>query len=234
MCQVEVDGKPGVKACTTPLAEGMDIRRQNFRPFYAPALTAAVRLLPLRAGFYFRAFTQPTFVRRMFLGTLRRMAGVGRIQPVLSGKVPAPEPPLRLRSHYDVAVIGAGLSGLQAALSAAQSEKSVLLLDEYAFPGGHRLGFQRDTMLARRRDKLCEQVAASTVEQRFSATVQGGLSARSHCRGADLVGPHADAQDDPRRSNRVCHRCARHDSALSQQRHARHLRRERAPSLSRA
>jgi sarcosine oxidase subunit alpha len=157
MCHVEVDGTPGVRACITPLSEGMDIRRQDFRPFFAPLLTAAIRLLPFPAGFYFRFFSRPMLLRRMFLGTLRRMAGVGRVP---SGVPSRPTPPAvsralsRLGGKYEVAVVGAGMSGMRVALSAAEAGARVLMVDEYPAPGGHSRGAVEDPALAAERDRL--------------------------------------------------------------------------------
>ncbi|MCH7548110.1 MAG: FAD-dependent oxidoreductase [Candidatus Krumholzibacteriota bacterium] len=144
-------------------------------------------MLPFRAGFYFRSFTRPAFVRRMFLGSLRRMAGVGRIvsaeqrvqgaaprrQERTAFAKPTTPAPIRLASDYDVVVVGAGLSGMQAALEAEATGRSVLLVDEYAAPGGHRLGHQAESELRRQRDTLCERVVASRIDRQFSSTVQG-------------------------------------------------------------
>ena len=69
MCHMEVDGIPGVPTCITPVRDGMRVQRENFRPFFAPFLIAAVRHIPFPAGFYYRMFTRPSFVREMFLGT---------------------------------------------------------------------------------------------------------------------------------------------------------------------
>lgn len=156
MCHMEIDGIPGVPTCIMPLTEGTRVRREDFRPFFAPLLVWAARLIPFPAGFYYRMFTRPTFVRRFFLGTLRRMAGVGRLVREGYGSRQAPAP-LGLRPTYDIVVVGAGLSGSSAALAAAAGAE-VLLVDEYAKPGGHTLGYQADTELAAERDRLIEAV----------------------------------------------------------------------------
>ncbi|WP_156680753.1 NAD(P)/FAD-dependent oxidoreductase [Sphingomonas profundi] len=58
---------------------------------------------------------------------------MGAVQPTdphaLNGKLPAPE------AHYDVVVIGAGPSGIAAAVAAAGEGRSVLLVDEHPVPG---------------------------------------------------------------------------------------------------
>ena len=56
MCHMSVNGIPGVPTCITPLEADMRIEREDYRPFFAPVLTAAARWFPLAAGFYYRMF----------------------------------------------------------------------------------------------------------------------------------------------------------------------------------
>lgn len=168
MCHMEVDGVPGVPTCITPVSEGMQVRREDSRPLFAPLLTWAARLIPFPAGFYYRMFTRPAFVRKLFIGSLRRMAGVGHVRSV----------PVRtssrerraLASRYDVVVVGAGLSGLSAALSAARHGVSVLLVDEYVKGGGHALGFNAEGEKTSVRDDLLAKILASPSIEYLSAT----------------------------------------------------------------
>jgi sarcosine oxidase subunit alpha len=195
MCHVEVDGTPGVRACITPLAGGMAVRRQDFRPFFAPMLTAAVRLFPFPAGFYFRFFTRPMLLRKMFLGTLRRMAGVGRVPAGVKPAAPGTTAPLalsQLDDRYDVAVVGAGVSGMQAAVSAAGAGAKVLLVDEFPAPGGHSLGTTGDPALAAERDRLCGQVRADVggeLERPGISYVPGCSAHGFYETGTLLLGP---------------------------------------------
>ena len=175
-CLVEVNGTPGVKACTTPITEGMRVRRQHYGPFYAPLLTAVLRRTSFPAGFYYRMFTRPRAVRRMFSRTLRQMAGVGRID----GKPPAPRQGLRrdspfrgLKDRYDVVIVGAGLSGMSAASAAAAAGAEALVVEEYAFLGGHAIGHQLDAAHAASRDDL-----ARKVEDSERITILSGVAAQ--------------------------------------------------------
>jgi sarcosine oxidase subunit alpha len=59
---------------------------------------------------------------------------------------------------YDLVVVGCGLSGMSAALSAAHHGLHVLLVDEYGFPGGHSFGYQFDGELAAQRDALAGKI----------------------------------------------------------------------------
>ncbi len=163
MCHMEVDGIPGVPTCITPIAEGMRVVREDFRPFFAPLLVSIARGFPLPAGFYYRMFTRPAFARKMFLGSLRKMAGVGRVrkESVVAALDRKEPPPARLpRADYDVVVVGAGLSGLSAALAAAKNGGDVLLVDEYAQAGGHSLGFHIDPELTSARNDLTAEVTS--------------------------------------------------------------------------
>ncbi len=179
-CAVEVDGVSGVKSCSTPVREGMRVRRQDYRPWFAPALSFAARVLPFPAGFYYRFFTKPRVVRESFLGSLRRMAGVGRIDTSASGHTaPAASPgtgaaAATLSSRYDIVVVGAGVSGMAAAVAAAQSGAQVALIEEYGFLGGHAIGTLHDASAAGARDDLIAAVAGTpTITVARSATVQG-------------------------------------------------------------
>jgi sarcosine oxidase subunit alpha len=175
MCHVEVDGVTGVKSCITPIREGMRIARQDYKPFYGSFFTRIMRRVNFPAGFYYRMFTRPRLVREAFIGTIRQMAGVGRINHRLPNrpKSNAPRTPLSgVRGRYDVVVIGAGLSGMSAAESAARAGADVLLVDEYAAPGGHSVGHGIDAGLASVRDDLIRRLQTSgspTVAQRTTA-----------------------------------------------------------------
>jgi sarcosine oxidase subunit alpha len=176
MCHMEVNGVPGVPTCTTPLREGMRVGREGFQPFYAPLLTAGLNTVSLPAGFYYRMFTRPTFMKNLFMKRLRTMAGVGRI--TLDPHEPLPRQPdsmlASLKAGYDAVVVGAGVSGMSAALAAGDTGARVLLVDEYRIPGGHALGRQRDSNFATERDALVDRIRKSDAITRcFNATAYG-------------------------------------------------------------
>jgi sarcosine oxidase subunit alpha len=167
-CHMSIDGVPGVPTCITPLRAGMEIERESYQPFYGPLLTSVARVIPFPAGFYYRMFTRPAIARRLFLGTLRSMAGVGRIvsgraAPPAAAVRPGPRETARpakraIEPSYDLVVVGSGLSGMSAALSAAHHGLNVLLVDEYEFPGGHSFGYQHDTELVSARESLVSKI----------------------------------------------------------------------------
>jgi sarcosine oxidase subunit alpha len=176
MCHVEVDGVTGVKSCITPLAEGMRINHQHYKPFYGSLITAALRRVSLPAGFYYRWFTRPRLVRNAFVATIRRVAGVGRVDDRPQPPRVLPPPPdalTELRGRYEVVVVGAGISGLAAAVGAAEAGADVLLVDEYRQPGGHSIGRLSDTGLASARDDLIRRAEGAALKRAAGITAQG-------------------------------------------------------------
>lgn len=86
-------------------------------------------LLPV--GFYYKAFHTPRGLFPFWERIIRNAAGLGVVNfnyPRLLKK--------KQHVHYDLLVIGAGPSGLSAALTAAREGLEVLLVDENANPGG--------------------------------------------------------------------------------------------------
>ncbi len=213
-CSMEVNGIPGVPTCITPLEKGMEIRREDFRPFFAPMFSAAARNLPLTAGFYYRHFTKPSFVKNQFVKNVRRMAGVGRLtvgsKSPRAGSGTEADTFQRMQSRYDIVVVGAGLSGMSAALSAAGSlpprgERTqsaeyrrteggrILLVDEYSVPGGHSVGHHRDSELERELRELRGRLTAQHAIEYAPATIAQGLYPPSTLliasRGGSLASP---------------------------------------------
>jgi len=176
MCHVEVDGVTGVKSCITPLAAGMRIRRQQYKPFYGSFLSWVMRRVPFPAGFYYRMFTRPRLIREAFIATIRRVAGAGRIDDGPQAPRDLSVPPAilsRVAGAYDVVVIGAGVSGMTAALAASEAGAGVLLVDEYGAPGGHAIGRMADSGLEAARDDLIRRTAAAGFESASGLTAQG-------------------------------------------------------------
>jgi sarcosine oxidase subunit alpha len=91
----------------------------------------------LPVGFYYKAFHSPRFLAGWWEGVFRRITGLGRVDPGT--------PRIRTPKRYDfcdVLVVGAGPSGMAAAVAAAEAGASVVLVDENAHIGGS-LGYQR-------------------------------------------------------------------------------------------
>ena len=159
-CLVQVGDKPSIRACTEPVVEGMQVRHQNAKPgldFDAMRITdlAGSRLTP--PGFYYKTFIRPRRLWPVYEKVLRHAAGLGVL--------PRKQAERRWRTEYrrrhaDVLVVGGGLSGMRAALSAAGLGADVVLCDEGPEPGGRMLA----TGSHEKARALGEQVRAAGVE----------------------------------------------------------------------
>lgn len=121
---------------------GLDKDRGRFLDRLSP-------LLPV--GFYYKTFHRPKALFPFWENQIRKRAGLGRIDTAW------PEQRLPKRHGFcDLLVVGAGPSGLSAAITAAENGARVWLVDENARAGGS-LNDQSD---ARRRDELLARMAS--------------------------------------------------------------------------
>jgi len=138
-CLVAVDGAPGVRACTEPVREGMQVEHMNATPsldFDAMRATDLVGGPFTPPGFYYKTFIRPRRLWPLYEKVLRHAAGLGKLRKS------QPEREWRTeyrRRHADVLVIGGGAAGLSAAASAAELGADVVLVDEGPEPGGRLL-----------------------------------------------------------------------------------------------
>ena len=181
-CLVEVDGLPSVRACVTPVRDGMRVRSQNAWPSLRADLMSLVdrfdRFFPI--GFYYKTFIRPRRLWPLYEAVLRRVAGLGRVdvraRPQLDQR--------KVHLRCDVAVVGGGPAGCLAALAAADAGARVVLVDDGARLGGHlRLrtrpveGDERLAGLAGQAaaDRLAELVAADTGIEVLASTTAVGI-----------------------------------------------------------
>jgi heterotetrameric sarcosine oxidase alpha subunit len=126
--------EPNLKATQVELHDGLLAESQNCWPsrgFDVGALAGVFSPL-LPAGFYYKTFKWPTpFWRRVYEPMIRRAAGMGR-----ASLAPDPDRYDHCEAHCDVLVIGAGATGLMAALEAGKQGARVILADEQPVPGG--------------------------------------------------------------------------------------------------
>jgi sarcosine oxidase subunit alpha len=130
---VQVGDQPSVAADQLALYDGLEAKAQNVwgslvndKGSYTGLLA---RFLPV--GFYYHAFFRPKGVWRYWERLFRRTAGLGKIS--------RDTPPGYFDKQYlfaDVAVIGAGPAGMEAALSAAEQGADVILMDDGPVLGG--------------------------------------------------------------------------------------------------
>ncbi len=128
---------PNVRATTQELFAGLDARSQNRFPSLKYDLLAVNDLAApfLSAGFYYKTFMWPrAFWERLYEPMIRRAAGLGR----LSGNHDLGTYEQAF-AFCDLLVIGAGPTGLIAALTAARAGADVILADEDSTMGGRLL-----------------------------------------------------------------------------------------------
>ena len=133
-CLVNVDGAPNVRGCVTPARAGMQVRHQNAYPSLESDWLANVQhfdwLMPV--GWYYKAMTH-AWSWHAAEPYIRKVAGLGV----------APEPGAGSKDyehewrHAEVAVIGGGPAGLQAALELTKGGAQVTLVDDQPELGGH-------------------------------------------------------------------------------------------------
>ena len=81
-CLVQVDGAPGVRACTEPLVEGMKVEHMNAQPsleFDAMRATDIFGGPFTPPGFYYKTFIRPRRLWPLYEKVLRHAAGLGRV-----------------------------------------------------------------------------------------------------------------------------------------------------------
>jgi sarcosine oxidase, subunit alpha len=96
----------------------------------------------LPAGFYYKTFMWPrTAWKKVYEPMIRRMAGLGKAPSEADA-----DRYTQVFAHCDVLVVGAGPSGLAAALAASDSDASVFLCDEQPEMGGSLLSDRSATI----------------------------------------------------------------------------------------
>ncbi|HRO12795.1 sarcosine oxidase subunit alpha family protein, partial [Amaricoccus sp.] len=128
---------PNTRATVQEVFEGLEAVSQNRWPSLRLDLMAANDLLTpfIGAGFYYKTFMWPRgFWERVYEPLIRRAAGLG----ALSGEAD-PDPCEKAFAFCDLLVVGAGPTGLTAALTAGRAGARVILADEDFLPGGRLL-----------------------------------------------------------------------------------------------
>ena len=168
-CLVDVDGWPGVRACTEPVRDGMRVESMNARPSLRFDVMRATdhfgkRLTP--PGFYYKTFIRPRRLWPLYEKVLRNAAGLGR----LAGRQPERQWRTEYRRrHADLLVIGGGVAGMAAALRAAELGADVTLVDDGPELGGALLASGR----ADEAQAMADGVRAAGVEVLAPASALG-------------------------------------------------------------
>src|SRR5262249_18456738 len=134
--------EPNTKATTIELYEGLEAQSQNRWPSLKFDVLAVNSLLSpiLVAGFYYKTFMWPSsFWEKLYEPIIRRSAGLGR-----AAGASDPDRYEHAYAFCDVLVIGAGPTGLAAALVAAGAGGRLTVCDGDLCSGGRLLAERRD------------------------------------------------------------------------------------------
>lgn len=128
-------GIPNLKATYVELYKGLDAAPVNAWPSLNFDLLAGIGLFKrfIPAAFYYKTFMWPDW--KLFEPLIRKAAGLGR-----SPDLPDPDSYAQVSAHVDVLIVGGGVSGLAAALHAARTGQSVMLVTGGAHWGGRLAG----------------------------------------------------------------------------------------------
>ena len=144
---VQVGDEPNVRAGHRRLTDGMSVSAQNVWPSLRLDLGSLNQIVGrfLSAGFYYKTFMRPKFMRPLYQKILSRFAPGGRVYWENSSH----DIYDKRYSHPDVLVAGGGPAGMAAALAAADKGASVMLVEHEYQLGGHLLwGCSSDRMTA--------------------------------------------------------------------------------------
>ncbi len=144
-CLVEVNGSPNIRACMTKAENKMAVKSQNRWPSLKYDVLSVIDKLHwlLPVGFYYKSFYKPRFMWDLIRPILRKAGGLGRINPQAKGILEKPH-----RTMFtDIAVVGAGSSGLSAALAAEEQGASVTLIDKMDHLGGYNKGLLEEELV---------------------------------------------------------------------------------------
>ncbi|MDC1386176.1 sarcosine oxidase subunit alpha family protein [Candidatus Thioglobus sp.] len=125
---------PNTRATITELYDGLEANSQNHKGPLGFDLMAIIDFLsPLvGAGFYYKTFMWPkAFWEKFYEPAIRNAAGLGTLSTE-----PDPDCYDKGFRYCDILIIGAGATGLSAAITAASSGAKVILADEDFLMGG--------------------------------------------------------------------------------------------------
>ena len=185
--------EPNTRATVQPLYDGLVAQPQNAWPSLRfDALGVNDLLSPfLSTGFYYKTFMWPRgFWERVYEPFIRRAAGLGALADVYDHVLYE-----KAFAHCDLLVIGAGPSGLMAALTAGRAGLDVILADENNCLGGRLLSEVEEVGAVAGHiwvdSVLAELMGLSNVQIMADTTVTGAYDQGTY--GAlERVGHHLD------------------------------------------
>ncbi|WP_416422315.1 2Fe-2S iron-sulfur cluster-binding protein [Pseudomonas sp. App30] len=163
---VQLPREPNVLADMQPLEQGLQASGQNFNGTLDNDKDAWLgkfsKFMPV--GFYYRSFYKPKGMWKVWEPIIRKKAGLGVLDLTFQ-----PEYYDKAYLFTDLAVVGAGPAGLQAALTAANAGAKVLLIEQSPLLGGS-LTYARFDIDGTRAETLRRELV-SAVEQHANIQV---------------------------------------------------------------
>ncbi len=134
-CLMNVDGKPNVRSCTTKITEGMIVKHQNAWPSlnldFGTSSNIILNRLPV--GFYYKMFIRPKWLWPIVQKFIKRITGLGKVNI----NILEHNEYHHVNDHFDIVILGSGLSGLISALEVSDHDFNVLLVEADSELGGH-------------------------------------------------------------------------------------------------
>ena len=163
----QVGDEPNVRGAHRLVEPGMAVSSQNTWPSLRFDLKAANGLAGrfLATGFYYKTFIKPEPLWPLYEKVLRTFVHAGAITPD-----PGDAYYDKRHAHPDVVVAGGGPAGMAAALAAARSGASVMLVEENHQLGGH-LRWGDAAELAHLRELRAQVAAEPGIEVLLDAVV---------------------------------------------------------------
>ncbi len=151
--------EPNVRATEIEIYEGLEASSQNCWPSVNFDVGGINNFLSpvLPAGFYYKTFMWPASFWEKYEYFIRKSAGLGK-----SPTEPDPDIYEHKYIHCDVLVIGAGISGIIAAKTAAINGYKTLLVDEKPYLGGSTI-YQNSEHF-----KINNQISSSWLEKEIN------------------------------------------------------------------
>ncbi len=151
--------EPNVRATEIEIYEGLEASSQNCWPSVNFDIGGINNFLSplLPAGFYYKTFMWPASFWEKYEYVIRHSAGLGK-----SPTEPDPDIYDHRYIHCDVLVIGAGITGIMAAKTAAKNNLKTLLLDEKTELGGSTIYQDSDHV------KINDQSSSSWLENEIT------------------------------------------------------------------
>lgn len=162
--------EPNTRATMINLFEGLEAKSQNRWPSLKFDISSINNSFSrfLVAGFYYKTFMWPAKGWMFYEAIIRRAAGLGKATKEFD-----PKRYDRVNTFCDVLVVGAGVSGISAALALAEQGKKVIIADEHSRLGGvarYQADDQIDQWLA---DQLAKLRLMDNVTMMPSTTIFG-------------------------------------------------------------